>query len=71
LASSSSLAHEATVGRIGAEQLFYLMSRGLQEADAMAMIVLGFIQPFTREPPMEYAVEVNRLNQMEMEGLVG
>ncbi|NTV63409.1 MAG: Fe-S cluster assembly protein SufB [Oscillochloris sp.] len=65
------LAHEATVGRIGAEQLFYLMSRGLKEADALSMIVLGFMEPFTRELPMEYAVELNRLIQMEMEGSVG
>ncbi len=65
------LAHEATVGRIGAEQLFYLMSRGLPEADALSMIVLGFMEPFTRELPMEYAVELNRLIQMEMEGSVG
>jgi Fe-S cluster assembly protein SufB len=65
------LAHEATVGRIGEEQLFYLMSRGLKEPDAMSMIVLGFMEPFTRELPMEYAVELNRLIQMEMEGSVG
>ena len=65
------LAHEATVGRIGAEQLFYLMSRGLPEADALSMIVLGFMEPFTRELPMEYAVELNRLIQLEMEGSVG
>ncbi len=65
------LAHEATVGRIGEEQLFYLMSRGLKEADALSMIVLGFMEPFTRELPMEYAVELNRLIQMDMEGSVG
>ena len=65
------MAHEATVGRIGAEQLFYLMSRGISESDAMSMIVLGFMEPFTRELPMEYAVELNRLIQMEMEGSVG
>ncbi len=67
----TTLAHEATVGRIGAEQLFYLMSRGLAEADALSMIVLGFMEPFTRELPMEYAVELNRLIQLEMEGSVG
>lgn len=67
----ATIAHEATVGRIGAEQLFYLMSRGLPEADALSMIVLGFMEPFTRELPMEYAVELNRLIQMEMEGSVG
>ncbi len=65
------MAHEATVGRIGEEQLFYLMSRGLPEADALSMIVLGFMEPFTRELPMEYAVELNRLIQLEMEGSVG
>jgi Fe-S cluster assembly protein SufB len=65
------LAHEATVGRIGAEQLFYLMSRGISEPEAMSMIVLGFMEPFTRELPMEYAVELNRLIQLEMEGSVG
>ncbi len=65
------LAHEATVGRIGAEQLFYLMSRGISQAEAMSMIVLGFMEPFTRELPMEYAVELNRLIQLEMEGSVG
>jgi Fe-S cluster assembly protein SufB len=65
------LAHEATVGRIGAEQLFYLMSRGIKESEALSMIVLGFMEPFTRELPMEYAVELNRLIQLEMEGSVG
>lgn len=65
------MAHEATVGRIGEEQLFYLMSRGLPESDALSMIVLGFMEPFTRELPMEYAVELNRLIQLEMEGSVG
>jgi Fe-S cluster assembly protein SufB len=65
------LAHEATVGRIGEEQLFYLMSRGIPESEALSMIVLGFMEPFTRELPMEYAVELNRLIQMEMEGSVG
>lgn len=69
--SDTTLAHEATVGRIGEEQLFYLMSRGLPEADALSMIVLGFMEPFTRELPMEYAVELNRLIQLEMEGSVG
>ncbi|HMP41983.1 MAG TPA: Fe-S cluster assembly protein SufB [Roseiflexaceae bacterium] len=67
----TTLAHEATVGRIGEEQLFYLMSRGLPEADALSMIVLGFMEPFTRELPMEYAIELNRLIQLEMEGSVG
>jgi Fe-S cluster assembly protein SufB len=67
----ATLAHEATVGKIGEDQLFYLMSRGLSEAEALSMIVLGFMEPFTRELPMEYAVELNRLIQMEMEGSVG
>jgi Fe-S cluster assembly protein SufB len=64
-------AHEATVTRVGEEQLFYLMSRGLSEADATAMIVRGFIEPIARELPLEYAVELNRLIQLEMEGSVG
>jgi Fe-S cluster assembly protein SufB len=59
------------VGKIGVEQLFYLRSRGLSESEALSMIVLGFMEPFTRELPMEYAVELNRLIQMEMEGSVG
>ncbi len=67
----ATLAHEATVGKIGEDQLFYLQSRGLSEAEALSMIVLGFMEPFTRELPMEYAVELNRLIQMEMEGSVG
>jgi Fe-S cluster assembly protein SufB len=67
----TTLTHEATVGRVGEEQLFYLMSRGIKEADAMSMIVLGFMEPFTRELPMEYAIELNRLIQLEMEGSVG
>ena len=65
------LAHEATVGKIGEDQLFYLMSRGMTESEAMAMIVLGFISEFTKELPMEYAVELNKLIQLEMEGSVG
>jgi Fe-S cluster assembly protein SufB len=65
------IGHEATVSRIGDEQLFYAMSRGLSEAEAMSMIVNGFIEPFIKELPMEYAVELNRLIQLEMEGSVG
>lgn len=65
------IGHEATVSKIGDEQLFYLMSRGLSEQDAMSMIVNGFIEPFVKELPMEYAVELNRLIQLEMEGSVG
>ncbi|MFN4151683.1 MAG: Fe-S cluster assembly protein SufB, partial [Candidatus Sericytochromatia bacterium] len=63
--------HEATVSKVGEEQLFYLMSRGLTESEAKTMIVNGFVEPFTKELPMEYAVELNRLIQMEMEGSVG
>ena len=63
--------HEATVGKIGEEQLFYLMSRGLSQDQAMTMIVSGFMQPFTKELPLEYAIELNRLIAMNMEGSVG
>jgi Fe-S cluster assembly protein SufB len=66
-----SIGHEASVSRIGEEQLFYLTSRGLTEAEASAMIVNGFIEPLVKELPMEYAVEMNRLIQMQMEGSVG
>jgi Fe-S cluster assembly protein SufB len=65
------IGHEATVSKIGDEQLFYLMSRGLSEAEAATMIVSGFIEPLVRELPMEYAVEMNRLIQLQMEGSVG
>jgi Fe-S cluster assembly protein SufB len=63
--------HEATVSKIGEEQLFYLRSRGLSEEEASGMIVGGFIEPFTRELPMEYAVEMNRLIELQMEGSIG
>jgi Fe-S cluster assembly protein SufB len=63
--------HEATVSKIGEEQLFYLMSRGISEAEASAMIVSGFVEPITKELPLEYAVEMNRLIQLQMEGSVG
>lgn len=66
-----SVGHEASVSRIGEEQLFYLMSRGLNEAEASTMIVNGFIEPLVKELPMEYAVEMNRLIQLQMEGSVG
>ena len=66
-----SIGHEASVSKIGEEQLFYLRSRGLSEQEAMTMIVNGFIEPFVKELPMEYAVELNRLVQLEMEGAVG
>jgi Fe-S cluster assembly protein SufB len=65
------LGHEATVSRVSEEQLFYLQSRGLPEAEAMAMIVRGFIEPIARELPMEYALELNKLIEMSMEGSVG
>jgi Fe-S cluster assembly protein SufB len=65
------IGHEASVSRIGEEQLFYLASRGLTEAEAATMIVSGFIEPLVRELPMEYAVEMNRLIQLQMEGTVG
>jgi len=66
-----SIGHEASVSRIGEEQLFYLTSRGMSEAEASAMIVNGFIEPLVKELPMEYAVEMNRLIQLQMEGSVG
>ncbi len=65
------IGHEATVSKIGEEQLYYLMSRGLSEAEASAMIVAGFVEPITKELPLEYAVELNRLIQLQMEGSVG
>ncbi|OUM86457.1 MAG: Fe-S cluster assembly protein SufB [Bacillus thermozeamaize] len=65
------LEHEATVSKVSEEQLFYLMSRGLSEEEATQMIVMGFIEPFTKELPMEYAVEMNRLIKLEMEGSIG
>jgi Fe-S cluster assembly protein SufB len=68
---TAQLGHEASVARIGEDQLFYLMSRGLSEAEASAMIVNGFIEPITRELPMEYAVELNRLIELQMEGAIG
>jgi Fe-S cluster assembly protein SufB len=66
-----SMGHEATVSRVSEEQLFYLMSRGLTETEAMAMIVRGFVEPIARELPMEYALELNRLIELQMEGSVG
>jgi Fe-S cluster assembly protein SufB len=65
------IGHEASVSKIGEEQLFYLMSRGLSEEDATTMVVSGFIEPLVKELPMEYAVEMNRLIQLQMEGSVG
>ncbi len=67
----ASIGHEATVSKIGADQLFYLQSRGVPEDEAMAMIVRGFVEPIARELPMEYALELNRLIELQMEGAVG
>lgn len=69
--SNISLEHEARVSKVSEEQLFYLMSRGIGEIEATEMIVMGFIEPFTKELPMEYAVEMNRLISYEMEGSIG
>lgn len=69
--ASANIEHEATVSKIGEEKLFYLMSRGLTEAEAMGLIVSGFIEPIVKELPLEYAVELNRLIELEMEGSVG
>jgi Fe-S cluster assembly protein SufB len=66
-----SLEHEATVSKIGEEQLFYLMARGFEEHEAEAMIINGFIEPIVKELPMEYSVELNALIQLQMEGSVG
>jgi Fe-S cluster assembly protein SufB len=63
--------HEASVSKVAEEQVFYLMSRGLSEDEARLLIVNGFINPFVKELPMEYAIELNRLIELEMEGSVG
>jgi len=65
------IGHEASVSKVGEEQLFYLMSRGLSEEEATGMVVAGFIEPLVKELPMEYAVEMNRLIQLQMEGSIG
>jgi Fe-S cluster assembly protein SufB len=65
------MGHEATVSKVSEDQLFYLMSRGMSETEAMAMIVRGFVEPIARELPMEYALELNRLIELQMEGAVG
>ena len=67
----ASIGHEATVSKVAEEQIFYLMSRGLSQDESMSMIVNGFIEPIAKELPLEYAVELNRLIQLEMEGSVG
>jgi Fe-S cluster assembly protein SufB len=69
--NQSTIGHEATVSKVGEEQLFYLMSRGLQEEEAMAMVVRGFIEPIAKKLPLEFAIELNRLIELEMEGSVG
>src|SRR5205823_13816704 len=63
--------HEATVSKVGDDQLFYLMSHGIPEDEASKLIVNGFIEPITKELPMEYAVEMNRLIELQMEGSIG
>jgi Fe-S cluster assembly protein SufB len=70
-AQDVSIGHEATVSKVGADQLFYLMSRGLSQEEATTMVVSGFIEPLVKELPMEYAVEMNRLIQLQMIGSVG
>ena len=69
--NASFIEHEATVSKVSEEQLFYLMSRGLTKEDATQMIIMGFIEPFSKELPMEYAVELNRLLKLNMEGSIG
>lgn len=69
--NDASIGHEATVSKIGDDQLFYCMSRGMSEDEAMAMIVRGFIEPISKELPMEYAIELNRLIALQMEGAIG
>ncbi|MCA1712288.1 MAG: Fe-S cluster assembly protein SufB [Actinobacteria bacterium] len=66
-----SMGHEATVSKVGEDQMFYLMSRGMTDDEAMAMVVRGFVEPVARELPMEYALELNRLIELQMEGSVG
>ena len=68
---TADLEHEASVSKISNDQLFYLQTRGFTEEEAMGLIVNGFFEPFTRELPMEYAVELNRLIEIEMEGAIG
>ena len=69
--SEADIEHEASITKVSTEQLFYLMSRGFNEQDAMGLIVNGFFEPFTKELPMDYAVELNSLLQLEMEGSIG
>ncbi|PIR49437.1 Fe-S cluster assembly protein SufB, partial [Candidatus Peregrinibacteria bacterium CG10_big_fil_rev_8_21_14_0_10_54_7] len=65
------MAHEARVGKIGEEEIFYLQSRGLSEEQALQLVVAGFIEPIVKALPLEYALELNRLIELEMEGSVG
>ena len=65
------IGHEASVSKVGEDQLFYLMSRGLSEGEASSMVVSGFIEPLVKELPMEYAIEMNRLIELQMEGSIG
>ena len=67
----TNMSHEATVGKVSADQVFYLMARGLTENEATNLIVQGFLEVFTKELPMEYAIEFNRLVKLEMEGSLG
>jgi len=69
--NNATVGHEASVSKVGEEQLFYLMSRGLSADEAATMVVSGFIEPLVKELPMEYAIEMNRLVQLQMEGSVG
>lgn len=71
MADDATVTHEASVGKVGEEQIFYLMARGISERDALSMIVNGFVEPFTKELPMTYAIEINRLMALEMTGSVG
>ena len=65
------IGHEASVSKVGEEQLFYLMSRGLSEAEGTAMVVNGFIEPIVKTLPMDYAIEMNRLITLQMQGAIG
>jgi Fe-S cluster assembly protein SufB len=69
--NSATIQHEATVSKVGEDQLFYLMSRGISENEATSMVINGFIEPITKEIPLEYAVELNRLIELQMEGSIG
>lgn len=69
--NSSFIEHEASVSKLDEGKMFYLMSRGLSEKDAKHLLVMGFIEPFSKELPMEYAVELNQLIKLDMEGSIG